>query len=62
MLMDHGGHLVSLGFLGAIGDAVQQVSGVLSITEDSIFVEEVSVGWHDLQPCVFANDEEAPAC
>lgn len=35
---------------------MQQVSGVLSTTEDSIFVEEVSVGCHDPQPCVFAND------
>lgn len=28
----------------------------------TIFVEEVSVGWHDFQPCVFPNDEEASTC
>lgn len=48
-------------FLGATGDAVEQVSGLSCTTEDGIFVE-VSVGWHDLQPRVFANDEEGPAC
>lgn len=57
----HSGHLVSV-FLGASGDAVERVSGVSSSTEDSIFVEEVSIGWRDLWPSLFANDEEAPTC
>lgn len=49
-------------FLGATEDAVEQVTGLSCTTEDGIFVEEGSVGWHDLQPRVFANDEEGPAC
>lgn len=57
MLMGVSAHLVFFGFLGATGDAVQQVSGVLSTTADGIFVEEVGVGCRDPQPCVFANDE-----